>query len=155
MNGEEISLRFLGLEDVFKGTFDLATCGNTANDLVITTDVERFFKVREENEDKVVILIALRQLVEQKINFSAEPFEPIMEEWDVSKAPVGIFWRWGNQSDSSFFDYLTAPSLFVLSSKDLYENWYTGAKRGVGRAWAAGVFARARAACGTHFMFVL
>lgn len=126
--GKELSLRFSDLENVCKGTFDLANCGNTANNLVITTDVERFFKIGEENLNKAVILIALRQLVEQEINSSAKHFKPLMDSWDVSKAPVGIFWRWGGEHSLSFFDYITASSLSVLSSKNLFENWSADAQ---------------------------
>ena len=123
--GEEIRLKVSDPEVVVNGTFDLATCGNAVNYLVITTDVEQFFKVREGNEDKVVILIALRQLVEQEIESSAKSFQDIMDGWDVSKAPVGIFWRWGNDVDSGLFDYLIVSSLSVLSAKSLFENWST------------------------------
>ena len=75
-DGKEITLRVSELKEPFKGTFDLSACGNTANKLVITTSVDRFFKVKAENEERVVILITPRHVVEEEINSSAQPFSP-------------------------------------------------------------------------------
>jgi hypothetical protein len=102
---------------------NLSTCGDTGNYLVITTDVERFFKVGGDNQNRTVILIALRQSIEQEINAAAKPFASIMPGWDAAKAPVGIFWRRGNAPETSWFDYLTTSSLSSISSENLFENW--------------------------------
>ena len=123
-NGAIQDLRFSDLDDPFKGTFNLQGCGNVAGDLVITTDPERFFKIRGENEDRVVILIALRHLIEQAINSTeAHPLVSVMDSWNADEAPAGIFWRWGNYQDLTWFDYLTVRSWAEISSTNLFENW--------------------------------
>lgn len=124
-----IKLNVSALANPYCGTFDLTQCVNQENDrtsdfLVITTDEDQFFKVRAENTDKVVILIALRHLLEQKIYSKVKhPFTRLLAGWDADKAPVGIFWRWGIDADLTLVDYLTTASLKNVSSKNLYENW--------------------------------
>lgn len=120
-----VRLSFSDLKNPFNGTFDLSVCGNDANYLVITTDVNRFFKIKEEeNQYRIVVLIALRQMIEQKINSLAKPFAPIMTGWDAAKAPVGLFWRWSYDSDDvTSWDYLITSSLTAISSRRIIDHW--------------------------------
>ena len=120
-DGKEITLKFSDLP--LKGTFDLSACGKTADNLVITTSVDRFFKVRAENENRVVILITPRHVVEEEINSSAKPLSPVLEDWDAGRAQVAIFYKWGNDENTSWYDYLTSVHLSELSSKNLFEYW--------------------------------
>jgi hypothetical protein len=117
-----VTLKFADLNE--EGTFDLSACGNTGQYLIITTSMDRFFKIEGGNKDKTVILVTPRSLVEQGINTSpSHPFAAHMAGWNADKASVGMFWRWGNDMDLSWVDYLTTSSMTNISSKNLYENW--------------------------------
>ena len=70
----------------------------------------------------LLLYIALRDLIAQEINASAAPFAPIMANWDASKAPVGIFWRWSNSVDPGWFDCLLSLSAKALSKQSIFEN---------------------------------
>ncbi|MBA3814764.1 MAG: hypothetical protein H0X26_09865 [Alphaproteobacteria bacterium] len=138
--GQVVTLKFLDFKD---GTFDLSTCGNTGQSLVITESIDRFFKVGKANKDKKVILIALRHLFEQEINtLPDQKFASHITAWDADKAPVGMFWRHGNDENLARVDYLTTAGMSEISSRNLYENWMngkwavrprTGSRSGVGQ----------------------
>lgn len=121
-DGQTVSLKFSDLNE--DGTFDLSACGNKDRYLVITTKMDRFFKVGEENENKVVVLITPRYLVEQRITASpTHPVAALMADGDPDKAPMNMFWRWGNDTNLTDVDYLTTASAREISSRNLYENW--------------------------------
>lgn len=128
-DGQSVTLKFADLNK--EGTFDLSACGNTGQNLVITKSMDRFFKIEGENKDKAMILVTPRSLVEQRINTSpSHPLAARMADWDADKAPVGIFWRWGNFN--TLVDYLTHASISKISSMNLYENWSVGLEA---RSW--------------------
>lgn len=68
-----------------------------------------------------MILFATRQKIEQLINSSAKPFENILNNWDPS-APVGIFWRVGND-DGFLVDHVTTRGLKSISCENLLDIW--------------------------------
>lgn len=121
-------LPFSNLADPFKGTFDLSACGRSSADLVITTDIDRFFTVGGENAWKVVILISPYRLVKQEVSSQGHPFGPLMKSWDGVQAPAGIFWRWGSSNDLTEFDYLVTSSLEEISRENLSMNWDKSAR---------------------------
>jgi hypothetical protein len=89
--------------------------------------MNQFFKVREENENKTVIGIMPCYRILQEIKDSPKhPFFPLMATLDPDKASVILFWRWGNDTNLTWFDYLTTASVDDISSKNLYENWTSG-----------------------------
>ena len=114
---------FSALTNPYKGTFSLTKFGDRSEYLVITTDVQRFFKVGGRNEKKAVVLVSLRQVIEEQLGKSAAPFAPVMAGWDIAKARMGIFWRSGNNVNLSEYDYLTSASLASISSENLHKNW--------------------------------
>ena len=116
-------LPFSNLANPFKGTFDLSACGRSSEDIVITTDIDRFFTVGGENAWKVVILINPRHMVEQAIVSQEHPFTPLMKSWNGVQAPAGIFWRWGSRNNLTEFDYLVTSSLKEISRENLSMNW--------------------------------
>lgn len=116
-----VTLKFSDFKD---GTFDLSACGYTGKYLVITTSMDHFFKVGKENEDKTVVAIMLRHRIQQEIKDSPEhPFSLLMAGWDPDKAPVGMFWRWINNTVLSCYDPLTTAGVSKISSRNLCENW--------------------------------
>lgn len=123
----ELPVSYLG--NPFKGTFDLTKCGGVWKHLVITTDIERFFKVGGDNENKIVVLITLRNLVRYKIKSTAAIFEEILFDWDIynweaPQSPIGIFWKLGNSpKELANVDCLIKKTVSSLSSCNLYENW--------------------------------
>lgn len=122
-----VTMKFSDFKD---GTFNLSTCGNTGQYLVITTSMDRFFKVGEENKDKTVIAIMPRHRIQQEIkNTPDHSFASLITAWDADKAPVGMFWRWGNDTNLTLVDYLTNASISNISSRNLYENWAYGLRR--------------------------
>jgi hypothetical protein len=106
----------------FKGTFNISLCGDTAKYLTITTDPAVFFQINQKNPT-CHILIAPHFLIKKYITSSTKSFMPIMNGWDATKAPVGIFWRWCGYDDLSWYDHGSSSSSAVISSKDLFENW--------------------------------
>ncbi|MBP6986177.1 MAG: hypothetical protein KBB83_06280 [Alphaproteobacteria bacterium] len=125
--GAVVELKFSDLANPFCGTFDLSKCGNRSQHVRITTSVEEFFKVRGENEDKMVFLTCPFHVIEQAIQSNPDhPFSKVLSNWDKSKAPIGMFWRMGNWVDTILFDYLESVSMKELSEKNLYENWQMG-----------------------------
>ncbi len=117
-----LTLPFAALMNLFSDrTFDLSKCGDASKYLRITTSVKEFFKVKEENSNKVVILACPYNVI--KKNHAAK-FEVSMQKWEQKDAPVGLFWRWGDFEDLSWYDYLTCLSLEAMAVENLEENWY-------------------------------
>ena len=141
---EGVTLKFSLLNK--DGTFDLSDCGDACQHLVITSNVDRFFKIEEENKDMTVILITLYSWVEQEINaLPIHSFAALMADWNADKAPVGMFWRWGNCEDLTYFDYLTNVSMSTISSMNIYDNWF--------EQWDGGRADRATMPCWQQSMF--
>lgn len=120
-NTKSFKIRDLLKED---GGIDLSNkevFGDASKNLLITIDPEQFFKI-VENSVRLVILIAPKFLIEEKIETSAKPFESIMANWLGESASIAIFYR--TESWSSFlYDYLITVNIFTISKNSLYENW--------------------------------
>ena len=125
-------LKYEGVATPFKirnllkedGCIDLSKpiFGDSSKYLLITTDLEAFFNV-DEKSIRLIILIALKSLIEEKIGSSANPFEPIMANWDSGQAPIGIFYRAEWEKNLFWYDYLTSVNLSTISKNSLYKNW--------------------------------
>lgn len=106
------------------GSIDLsntAIFGNIADSLLITFYPETFFRF-DENSTKLVILLAPKSVIEEKIKTSALPFKSIMENWDAAQAPIGVFYRMENWRDLTWFDYHTRRK-DLMSNHDLFSYW--------------------------------
>lgn len=97
--------------------------GDSSNYLLITTAPEAFFRIVEDSI-RLVILIAPKFLIEEKIETTAKTFLPIMANWKEAQAPIGIFYRMERWNDLNWFDYLTTDDMLTISKNNLYENWY-------------------------------
>lgn len=97
--------------------------GKTSNDFLITTNPEQFFEINE-NAERLLILIALKFLIEQ---YLAKPcctsFKKIMTDWKEGSSPIGIFYRMEYQTDFSKYDYLTTADLSTISKNNLFDLW--------------------------------
>ena len=100
--------------------------GDTADNLLITIDPAMFFHVDDESI-KLLILIAPKYLIEEKIETTASHFKPIMDKWNVDQAPIGIFYRMEHWNNLAWFVYLTSHDLYSISKNNLYENSRHGA----------------------------
>ena len=103
------------------GSIDLSNpvFGDASKYLLITTDPEQFFK-HVENSGRLVILIAPKFLIQQKIgNLCCTSFEGIMGDWKEDHAPFGFFYRMEGWSNSSWYDYQTTENLQSISKKNL------------------------------------
>jgi hypothetical protein len=95
--------------------------GGISEYFLLTTDLEQFFSINEdsdsinEDSDKLVMLIAPRFLIEEKIGSTAKPFKPIMDNWKEEQAPIGIFWRMQSW-DVRVYMYLISNNLDQISS---------------------------------------
>ncbi len=118
------------IKDLVKkdGSIDLSNpiFGDSSEYLRITTDPEKFFNI-DENGKRLIILIAPRFLIEEKIGSSAKTFEPIMAKWNEADAPIGIFYRMEYWKNVSWYYYLTTKNIISISKNNLYENWRAGA----------------------------
>ena len=129
-NNGKIELPFNELENPLEGTFDLTGCGDSNKYISISTGYRKGKKIG--NADKVEIWVAPRFLIEKNISSSAGHFQPIMSEWSVDAAPVGIFWTWGDWDDINLFDYLITNSLNQLADNNLYRKWGKAIERADG-----------------------
>jgi len=91
-----------GSEHTLKGTFDLSECGKTSKYLRITTSVEEFLKVGNENKDRVVVLVSTHGLIN---GLHADKFKDACDRWNPEVASVGLFWRWGDRVIRTKDDY--------------------------------------------------
>jgi hypothetical protein len=96
--------------------------GDSSNYLLITTAPEAFFRI-VDGSIRLVILIAPKFLIEEKIETTAKTFLPIMANWNEEQAPIGIFYRMERCNDLNWFDYLTTDDMLTISKNSLYENW--------------------------------
>ena len=105
------------------GTFDSSDeiFREIYENLLITIDPEQFFSVKEIS-NRLVMLIAPRFLIEEKIGSSAKPFEQIMDNWKEDQAPIGIFWRMEDWKDLGWYNYLTSKNVTEISKINLYDN---------------------------------
>lgn len=88
--------------------------------LRITTDPKKFLQIIKK-DFKLIILIAPKFLIEENITSSASPFQLIISQWDEKIAPVGIFYRITDWTDTSWYKYEITTPMSSLSSKNLYE----------------------------------
>ena len=117
----KIELPIEKLANPLEGTFDLSRCGDTGNYLSIATGYRK--GRNPQNKDKVEIWIAPRFMIEKELATSAGKFKDIMGKW-TEKAPVGLFWTWGNwESGEASMDYLTDNSFDQLGEEDLLEKY--------------------------------
>ena len=130
--GHVIEMKFSDLSNPFCGTFDLSKCGHMSKRIRITTNVEEFFKDGGEYGDRLVVLACPFHVVEQAIQLNLDhPFSKILASWDKSKAPIGMFWRWGNWEDEPWFDYVVSRTMKEMTGKNFSENW-SKSERSVG-----------------------
>ena len=117
----KIELPIKDLKNPLSGTFDLINCGESSENLSISTGYRKNKKV--ENADRVEVWFTPRFLIEKKINSETMHFQQIMDEWVPEDAPVGIFWNWGNWENVNLYDYLVDNTEEQLSSNNLYRKW--------------------------------
>ena len=117
-----ITLKTSDFPDPFKGRFDLSNCSYIAPRLVITTDPGDFFDVTEDNH-KLNILIALRDVIGMNLETTCAPIQYIMGDWDGDTAPIGIFFRCTAWNNLSRFDYVTSGINGVIPSDNFYKLW--------------------------------
>jgi hypothetical protein len=117
---EEVRLPIAALENPLDGVFDLSRCGDTGKHLSIATGYRKAKKA--ENVNKLEIWFAPWFLMKQHEAKSAAHYGSIMEGWDAARAPVGIFYNWGEWDNLAWFDYLTDKSIDDVGLNNLYEN---------------------------------
>lgn len=96
--------------------------GDNANNLIITTDPEKFFHI-DTNSFKLVMLISTRVLIEEKLKYTIKPFGRIMNDWSEDNAPIGMFWRSESWTDLHEYFYLTNKNINFISQNNLTELW--------------------------------
>jgi len=124
------------LENPLKGTFDLSCCGKKGKHLTKYLSISTGYRQgkKPENAKKIEIWICPRSLIEKEWKTTASHFKPIMDNWKQKKAPVGIFWTDGGESNQVSYNYLITQSMDELSKGNLYEKWYLSGNRGKGTA---------------------
>ena len=119
-------LSFEPLMDLSVKAFVLPADIEDSKYLVITDKLQRFFEV---GGSKSHILFATKAMITMRMksmNMSDKlkaKLDEIMENWDDSVAPVGIFWRWSDDGDLTWFDSLITQDLTSISSCNIFENW--------------------------------
>jgi hypothetical protein len=125
-------LPFLPLMNLSVKAFDLPSDIKASKNLVITHNTQRFFEV---GGSKTHILIATKAMIAagmKSMLMSVElkaKLDEVMTQWDKTVAPIGIFWRYSNSEDLTWFAYLITQDLSSISSINLYENWKKSVRR--------------------------
>jgi hypothetical protein len=118
-------LPFIPLMNLSVKAFNLPADIEASKYLVITDKLQRFFEV---GGSKGHILFATKAMITMRMksmNVSDKlkaKLDEIMANWDESVAPVGIFWRWSDNGDLTWFDYLVTQDLTAISSVNIFEN---------------------------------
>lgn len=114
-----IQLKISNLENPLAGTFDLSKCGNTQENLVISTG----FHPQEITENKMIIWIVSRKFIKEELEKGrATQFKMIFPQWKPN-SPIGIFWSFGGCSIHEHINIIAiADNLTLLSSKNLYDH---------------------------------
>lgn len=94
-------LPFLDMKNPFNGVLNLPDSYRGASQILITTSVDEFFKVNEEDKSKLIILVSPYGAIK---NLYAARFGETTADWDPTIAPIGMFFRFGNWKDLSWFD---------------------------------------------------
>ena len=119
-------LPFIPLMNLSVKAFVLPADIEASKYLVITDKLQRFFEV---GGSKGHILFATKAMITMRMksmNMSDKlkaKLDEIMANWDDSVAPVGIFWRWSDDGDLTWFDSLITQDLTSISSCNIFENW--------------------------------
>lgn len=123
-----VVLPIADLANPLGGEFDLRNCGDTGRSLSIATG---YRKVQNQtNANKLEMWFAPRFLVDKELpNMAANHHLRSITTaggWDAARAPVGIFWTWGNWDaayNMQHCDYLTSESMEELGTENLYKKW--------------------------------
>lgn len=119
--GETVTLKFSDFTD---GTFDLSTCGDTGQFLVITESMDRFFTVCGENENKIVVgIMPCHRILQEVKNSPKHPFYTTLRCLYPDKTPAILLFRWGNENNLTRFDDIRTTDAKEISKRNLYENW--------------------------------
>jgi hypothetical protein len=131
-------LPFIPLMNLSVKAFNLPADIEASKYLVITDKFQRFFEV---GGSKGHILFATKAMITMRMksmNMSPElkaKLDEIMANWDESVAPVGIFWRWSDNGDLTWFDYLVTQDLTSISSRNIFDNWKKCVQRRAAHDW--------------------
>jgi hypothetical protein len=100
--------------------------------LVVTDQMKRFFEV---GGSKTHILFATKAMIAMGMKSMKmspelkEKLENVMSKWDDAVAPVGFFWRWSDDENLTWIDYLITQDLSSISCCNLLANWHKAAAR--------------------------
>lgn len=138
LTSKEVILPFSGLKNPFCGTFNLAELGDSAQDIRFTTSLKDFFEI---GGSKGHVLFATKAMFAQTMKTMKMPddlkakLNEIMNKWDNSLAPVGIFWRLSDDNNLTLFDYLVTQDLPSISAHNLFGNWQKAQGQGYSGAF--------------------
>jgi len=106
------------------GRLDLSECAGVDQYVSISTGYPKWAK--QDHPNNLDIWIAPKFMIKKDLEMLASHFQPIMDDWDEEKAPIGIFWTTGDWSDLNIYRYLTTYSLEEISSTSLYDLFEKG-----------------------------
>lgn len=121
-----IDLPIRALVNPLEGEFDLSRCGDYWKHLSFSTGYRK--GIRPGNAGKFELWIAPYFLIKRNLRTwflfpgASAHLNPAMENWKPSKAPLGLFYTWG-EADIRQYDYLISNSFEQLSDNNLYEKW--------------------------------
>ncbi|MBP6985898.1 MAG: hypothetical protein KBB83_04830 [Alphaproteobacteria bacterium] len=88
-----------------------------------TTDVKTFFAIDKPKDSRVMVLICSYQLAEKAAASPEHPLASVMKDWNITVAPVGVFFRLSSVTDLSIFDSMIKNGLDTLCSYNLQNLW--------------------------------
>lgn len=88
-----------------------------------TADVKTFFAIDKLKDSRVMVLICPYQLAAKAAASPEHPLASVMKDWNVTVAPVGVFFRLSSVTDLSIFDSMTSNGLGILCSYNLENLW--------------------------------
>lgn len=104
----------------FDGCLNLSNLPLKTEKIILTTDPSVFFS---PNDNKIVILITTHALIKERIETEGKYFQSKLETWNPKKAPIGVFWRCGENKEENSFDSLTCLPPMGISSQTLFQLW--------------------------------
>ncbi len=124
---EKIEMPIAALVNPLEGTFDLSKCGDTGKYLSIATGYRKTKKV--ENKSKLEIWLSPYFLIAKELATTAGHYKAIMGLWDSTKAPLGMFFNWGEWDNLDWYDSLTTNSISEIQNKNLLTLYLSQLKR--------------------------
>lgn len=124
---DTIVLPIANLSNPLGGVFDLSGCDDAGHYMQIATGYRT--NKNPNNDHKYEIWIVPYFLLMKELETTAGHFRSIMDNWDGTNAPVGLFLAFGRHNLDCYY-YLTNKNMEELGNISLYNKWSETSRAG-------------------------